>query len=68
MRKNEIEAECIKDEAYKVRFLSEIGAQQYYGLGRTSIRKLGAELGAIKHFGRRILYDRIIIDRYFDAQ
>ncbi len=68
MHRNALVAEATKDETLKVRMLSEIQAQAYTGLGRCSIRKLGAEIGAIKHFGRRVLYDRVIIDKYFDAQ
>lgn len=68
MHRNAIVAEATKDETIKVRMLSEIQAQAYTGLGRSSIRKLGAEIGAIKRFGRRVLYDRNIIDQYFDAQ
>lgn len=48
------------------RMLSEIQVRAYTGLGRNSVRKLGEEIGAIKKYGRRILYDRKVIDEFFD--
>jgi len=50
------------------RMLSELEARAYTGLGRTSVRKLGEQLNCIYRFGRRILYDRVLIDAYFDEQ
>lgn len=46
------------------RMLSEKEAQVYVGIGRSSIRKLGNNINAIQHIGSRILYDRLVIDRY----
>ena len=49
------------------RMLSEKEAQTYTGLGRTGIKKFGEEIGCIVRFGRRILYDKNVIDAYFDT-
>ena len=50
------------------RLLSEKESCFYWGLSRYSIRRLAENVGAIRHFGRRILYDRIVLDTYFDNQ
>ena len=50
------------------RLMSEIETRAYTGLGRTSVRKLGEELNCIHHYGRRILYDKSVIDAYLDNQ
>lgn len=38
----------------------------YTGLGRNKARDLAEEANAVKRFGRRCLYDRILIDRFID--
>ena len=45
------------------RLLRERELMQYLGVGRSTARRFGAEVGAIVRFGRRVAYDRIIIDR-----
>lgn len=50
------------------RLMSEIETRAYTGLGRTSVRRLGEELNCIHHYGRRILYDKNVIDAYLDNQ
>ena len=45
------------------RLLSWEEAQEYCGLGRSSVRKYAEGIGAIKHYGRRVLFDRVIIDK-----
>ncbi len=50
------------------RMLSEKESARYCGLGRSSIRKLGAEIGAVQHYGRRVLYDRTVLDAYLDSK
>ena len=36
------------------------------GIGQTQARKTMQEIGAVRRFGRRILYDKIVIDTYLD--
>ena len=50
------------------RWLSVAEVQQYTGLGRSSVLKLGQEIGCVRHFGRRVMYDRFAIDRFFAEQ
>lgn len=38
----------------------------YIGIGQTQARKVMQEIGAVRRFGRRILYDKIVIDTYLD--
>ena len=50
-----------------VRMLSidEIGP--YMGLGKSTARKLCQDINAERHVGKRVLYDRKVIDDYFDT-
>ena len=41
-------------------------AEQYTGMGRTSLTGFAQRIGARKKFGRAVLYDRHIIDEYLD--
>ena len=50
------------------RMLSEKEAQEYTGLKRGKCREFGEEIRCITHVGRRVLYDRTVIDAYFDRQ
>ncbi len=42
-------------------------AQVYCGLGRTAVRDFGERVGAIKRYGKRVLFDRVIIDETLSA-
>ena len=44
------------------RMLSWDEAQAYTGLGRASCRSYCESIGAIRKYGRRVLFDRYIID------
>lgn len=46
------------------RLMSEPMAAAYLGIGKTTLRESGP---GPKHLGRRILYDRIDLDRWADA-
>jgi len=48
------------------RLLSEIEATEYTGLKRSKIREFGTKYNVIKHIGRRVLYDKQMIDRILD--
>ena len=39
----------------------------YTNLGRNSAMKLGDEIGARVQIGKRVLWDRVKIDAYFDS-
>ena len=39
----------------------------YLGLGRNRARDFAKSLGADRHYGRRVVYDRVIIDRAIDS-
>ena len=49
------------------RLLSEADGMKYVGLQRTKFRQWAAEIGAVRHIGARVLYDRVTIDRACDA-
>jgi hypothetical protein len=51
---------------YEKRLFTEEQAIEYIGLGRTKGRSWLREIGATKHFGRSVRYDRRIIDRALD--
>lgn len=38
----------------------------YTGLGRTKGGAWAKEIGAVRHIGRRVLFDRVVIDRVID--
>jgi len=46
------------------RYLSIGAVQRYTGLGRSMAARLGRESGAIRKYGRRVVYDRVVIDEY----
>ena len=43
-------------------------ASQYVGLGRNSAKAWLVEIGAIRRFGRRVLFDKRIIDQALNAK
>jgi hypothetical protein len=49
------------------RLISAVEGCNYTGMGKDSFNKFAHEIGAIKRFGRRVFYDRLIIDRAIDA-
>lgn len=44
---------------------NEIGL--YMGLGKSTARKICREIGAERRFGKRVLFDRKIIDKHLDS-
>ena len=50
------------EDVSKKRMLSEKELQTYSGLGRSTCRKVFA--GMSKHIGRRVLYDRELVDKF----
>ncbi len=49
------------------RLLSEKEAQEYLGLKRAKCREYGEKINCVRRIGRRVLYDRYIIDVALDA-
>lgn len=49
-----------------VRMMSWDQGAAYTGLGRTMFRSWAREIGATKKIGRRLLFDRNIIDQYLN--
>lgn len=49
------------------RLLSKEEFCRYIGLGHSKAEKWAAQHGAVRHIGRRVLYDRAVIDRVLDS-
>lgn len=58
--------ECA-DNLNNVKMLSPDEAARYLGLGRLSARKFAEECGAVIHYGRRVLIDRMRLDQGIEA-
>ena len=39
----------------------------YLNLGRNNAMKLGEEIGARRKIGKRVLWDRVVVDKYLDS-
>ena len=50
------------------RLLSETEARIYCGMGRTAFRPWAQSIGALRKRGRRVLYDKKVIDKYLDTE
>jgi len=48
------------------RLLGRRELQAYLGLGATKATRLGDEAGARINYGKRVLYDRKLLDQYID--
>lgn len=55
------------NEAQNVRLMSMDQGAAYVGLGRTAFREYAAKIGAVRHIGRRVLYDKHVIDSAIDG-
>ena len=55
------------DEVVEPRFVSITGFMQFTGLGKTSAHMLAKEIGCVRKFGDRTLYDLKIADEFFDS-
>ena len=42
-------------------------ACSYTGRGRTAFRLWAEEIGAVRHFGKAVRFDRLVIDQALDA-
>ena len=50
------------------RYLGIEELRQYMNVGEGTARRIGSAAGAVIKFGRRVLYDRELIDAYMDKQ
>lgn len=48
------------------RLLSANEIAEYTGLGRNTARRFAEEAGAVRKYGRRVLFDRFALDRAID--
>ncbi len=48
------------------RLLDAAEIAEYTGLGRNTARKFAEEAGALKRYGKRVLFDRLALDRAID--
>lgn len=50
------------------RYMSISNGAIYTGLGMNSIRKVAEEANAIRRIGRRVLIDKVALDKYLESQ
>lgn len=56
------------DDVQNKKFLRIEEASMYLGLGRCYCRRLMDEIGATVHIGGRVVFNKAVIDNYFDNQ
>lgn len=49
-----------------IRLMSAEQGQKYVGLGRHNFRNWADSIGATRHFGRRVMFDKNVIDKALD--
>lgn len=49
------------------RMISAEEAAAYIGMGMSKTRQLLSEIGAKRNLGRRVVYDKVIIDKWLDS-
>lgn len=54
-------------ETIPTRLLSLPEASTYIGLGRSRGRTFLDKIGATRRIGKRVLFDKVVIDRYLDS-
>ena len=54
------------DKMSEKRLLNWRDASEYTSLKRASLNAFAESIGAIRHFGRRVMYDKAIIDAALD--
>ncbi len=58
----------MKENCIESRFLNAKEVCAYLNLGRNRGVEFAKAIGAERKIGRRCLYDKMVIDRYFDKQ
>lgn len=59
---------AIKNNIVEPRLFNIKELCSYCGLGENRAAEMGAAAGARRQYGKRVLYDRLAIDRYIDVQ
>lgn len=59
-------AKAMNTVAGESRLMDTEELRAYTNLGRNNAMKLGEDIGAKVKIGKRVLWDRVKIDRYFD--
>ena len=54
------------DDSFEARLMSREQGASYTGLGRTRFTDWARSIGAERRFGRRVLFDRQVIDAALD--
>lgn len=57
----------VTSSAVESRLMDTEELRAYINLGRNNAMKLGDEIGARVQIGKRVLWDRVKIDAYFDS-
>lgn len=66
VKRPESKKEVQKDKILEVRMLGIKEVIAYLGVGRNIATKWAKEMGAERRYGRRILYDKKVIDAHLD--
>ena len=62
-----MKSRIVTTEAGKSRLMDTEELRAYTNLGRNNAIKLGEEIGAKVQIGRRVLWDRVKLDKYFNS-
>ena len=64
-KRNTTEAAAVDVSGKRMLSLDE--GCNYSGMGRTSFRSFADAAGAVRHYGKRVLFDRYALDKAFDS-
>lgn len=53
-------------DTQNIRLLSADEGAAYMGIGKTAFRAYAVKIGAVRRFGRRVLYDKRVLDSAID--
>ena len=59
--------ERIKNNYVEQRMLGIDGAKAYINMGKSKTMQIMEEIGAKRKIGRRVVYDKAVIDKWLDA-
>lgn len=59
-------ARTLTQETQETRYFDIAGLRNYLSLGAASCRNIAADAGAVVRYGKRVLYDKALIDKYLD--
>lgn len=64
--RGQIDVKKREEGTIEARLLSVNEVAQYVGMGINRAAEFAAQAGARRQFGKRVLYDRQVIDKYLD--